>query len=301
MSAPLVTIIVPSFNQGPYLAATLDSILQQRYRPLEVWVIDGGSKDQTVQILRDYAARHPELQWVSEPDRGVADAVNKGLARARGAICGIQSSDDVYVGEAIAEAVETLARHPEAAIAYGEGFPIDVEGRTLAPPWRWAPYSFENFLCGSTFIFQSSSFFRTEAGRAVGGWRPDYFVADLDFWLRILHTNTAVKVDRAWSAYRRHPEQRNTQTRKIFDSYWRMIEESPELRAAPARTRRAADAGRRMFIQHYNPDGSGWKRVYHLSRALLTYPPAWRALRHPHALVPGLGRVLSGLRASTRT
>lgn len=292
---PLVTIIVPSFNQGRYIAATLESILRQAYRPLEVWVIDGGSRDETVDVLREFQARHPELQFISERDAGVADAVNKGLARARGEICGIQSSDDVYLGEAIAEGVAALDRHPEAALAYGEGYPIDEEGRPLAAAWRWQPYSLANFLCGSTFILQSSTFFRTAASRRVGGWRPDYFVADLDFWLRILHDATAVKVDRAWSAYRRHAEQRNKQIRTIFESHWRMSAESPELRRAPLRLRLAAAAGRRMFVQYYNPTGSPWTRLRHLWSALLLYPPAWRALRQPVALFPGLGRAVQAL------
>lgn len=296
MNRPLVTIIVPSYNQGRFLAATLDSILQQDYRPLEVWVIDGASRDNTIEVLEDYQGRHAELHWISEPDAGPADAVNKGLARARGEICGIQSSDDVYVGNAIEEAVAAFSAHPEAAVIYGEGHAIDVEGRPLHEPWPWLPYTYERLLCGSTFILQSSAFFRTAEGRRVGGWRPDYFVADLDFWLRILHDATAVKLDRVWSAYRRHPEQRNTQVRKIFESYWRMIGESPELRRASWRARLAADAGRRMFVQYYNPTGSGWLRVYQMWRALLTYPPAWRAMRHPAALLPGATRLLRALR-----
>lgn len=298
-ACPLVTIIVPSFNQGRFIGATLDSILQQRYRPLEVWVVDGGSKDETVAVLKDYADRYPELRWLSEKDGGVHEAVNKGLARARGEICGIQSSDDIYVGEAIEEAVAVLGQHREASVVYGEGYAIDEHGRQLFEAWRWEPYTFENYLCGSTFILQSSAFFRTAVGREVGGWRRNYFVADLDFWLRILHRHTAFKVDSVWSAYRRHAEQRNNQTAKIFNSYWQMIGESPELRAAPLRQRLAADAGRRMFVQYYNP-GRWWLRVYHLWRGLLTYPPAWRSLREAGALVPGLTRVQRRLRTMVR-
>jgi glycosyltransferase involved in cell wall biosynthesis len=297
---PLVTIIVPSYNQGKFLAATLDSILSQDYRPIEVWVVDGGSKDETVAVLETYGRRHPELHWLSEPDKGPADAVNKGLARAKGEICGIQSSDDVYLPGAVSEAVAALADHPEAAIVYAEGYPIDEQGMQLSPPWHWKPYSYERFLCGSTFILQSSAFFRTEAGRRVGGWRADYFVADVDFWLRILHHRSAVKLDRVWSAYRRHDTQRNTQTREIFESYWRMIAESPELQIAPLRHRRAADAGRRMFAQHYNPAGSRLWRSYQLWRALLSYPPSWFALRNPGLLVPGLATFVNAVRAERR-
>ena len=91
----LLSIVVPSYNQGAYIRETLDSIFAQDYRPIEVLVLDGASKDETVEILRSYDA--PELRWWSERDRGVVDAVNKGLARASGEIIGIQSSDDTYL------------------------------------------------------------------------------------------------------------------------------------------------------------------------------------------------------------
>src|SRR4051812_41118582 len=96
---PLVSVIIPSYNQGRFIRETIDSVLSQDYRPIEVLVFDGASKDETVSVLKSYDA--PELQWWSEPDRGVVDAVNKGLARARGDIVAIQSSDDVYVPGAI--------------------------------------------------------------------------------------------------------------------------------------------------------------------------------------------------------
>src|SRR4029078_10041925 len=92
---PLVSIIVPSFNQGRFIRTTIDSILEQSYRPLEAIVVDGGSNDDTVDVLKSYGDL-PELRWTSEPDTGVADAVNKGFARARGEVIGIQSSDDWY-------------------------------------------------------------------------------------------------------------------------------------------------------------------------------------------------------------
>ena len=95
MAQPLVSVIVPSYNQARFIRETLDSILGQDYRPLEVIVFDGASKDETVDVLGSYGDR-PELRWWSEPDRGVVDAVNKGLAKANGEILAIQSSDDCF-------------------------------------------------------------------------------------------------------------------------------------------------------------------------------------------------------------
>ena len=113
-AAPLLSVIVPSYNQGQYLGATLDSIFAQDYRPLEVLVVDGASSDNSVDLLRDYAGRHPELRWWSEPDSGVVEAVNKGLDRARGEFAAIQSSDDIYHPGALREAVEIDPRKGDA-------------------------------------------------------------------------------------------------------------------------------------------------------------------------------------------
>src|SRR5689334_17841784 len=116
---PLVSIIVPSFNQGKFIKATLDSILEQDYRPIEVLVLDGGSRDETLSVLESYQGV-AELRWKSEPDEGVADAVNKGLRMARGEIVAIQSSDDLYLPGAISAAVKYLLVNDDVALVYGD-------------------------------------------------------------------------------------------------------------------------------------------------------------------------------------
>jgi len=126
-SRRLVSIIVPSFNQGRYIGETLRSCLAQDYRPLEILVLDGGSSDETVAVLRSFDA--PELRWWSEPDRGVVDAVNKGLALTRGEIIGIQSSDDVYLPGAVDAGVEALAATPALGLVYGDIEHFDAESR----------------------------------------------------------------------------------------------------------------------------------------------------------------------------
>src|SRR5947207_2842436 len=111
---PLVSIVVPSFNQGRFIAETLRSCLEQHYRPIEILVQDGGSNDNTISVLRSLKA--PELSWVSEPDDGVVDAVNKGLRRAKGEILSIQSSDDVFVCGAVTAAVDAHSHDPSIGL-----------------------------------------------------------------------------------------------------------------------------------------------------------------------------------------
>lgn len=295
MNRPLVSIIVPSYNQGRFLPATLDSILGQGYRPLEVLVMDGASTDQTVPILRQYAARHPELRWWSAPDGGVADAVNKGLAEARGVYAGIQSSDDVYRAGAIEEAVSELERRPELGIVCGDMDIVDEAGRLLTLSGCRLPFTMARFLSRSTLIHQSSAFFRLALAQSLGGWNAKYFCADTEMWLRMSFRAPVLKVDRVWSAWRTHPGQRDKEAAKMWEAWGRMIEDSEDLRRAPLRLRQAARAGRRLVALGYNP-GSRWFLAAQAWLALLTYPPSYAGIYNKAVLLPGLGRLRNWLR-----
>jgi glycosyltransferase involved in cell wall biosynthesis len=288
--APLVSIIVPSFNQGRFLAQTLDSILAQDYRPLEVLVIDGGSSDDSVDVLRAYARRHPELQWVSEPDKGPADAVNKGLARAHGRYAGIQSSDDLYRPGAVRGAVECLAADPELVLVCADIELIDAHGRVEGHVPAGAPLTLASLLARSCIVHQSSAFFRMDAARAAGGWDGRYFCCDAEFWMRLLFAGgRGLRVPRTWSAWRRHEVQRDKEARKVWDAWRRMLDDSPALRSAPLRLRLAAEAGHSLLTLKYNPTGSKWFRLAHLWRAVLLYPPSLHGIRRKSLLLPGAG------------
>jgi glycosyltransferase involved in cell wall biosynthesis len=286
---PLVSIIVPSYNQGRFIGRTLNSILEQDYRPLEILVIDGASSDETVEVLKTFAHR-PEVRWWSEKDRGVAEAVNKGIARAAGAIAGIQSSDDVYYPGAISLAAREFERDPAVGLVYGESGAIDEQDRLL---WRsyWQPYSLENFLLRITRVPQASAFFRTALARELGGWDDRYFVCDTELWLRMMFRTQVVKLDALMSSARLHGVRRDHQKRKIWDAYWRMIEDSADLKKAPARLRGAARAGAHALVLTHNPYAEPWRVPYHCWRAVLAHPRGHLAVVPRSSLVPGLGRL----------
>ena len=164
---PLVSIIVPSYNQGRFIRRTLESILTQDYRPIEILVIDGASTDETVHVLREFESA-PELDWVSERDSGVVEAVNKGFARARGEIGGIQSSDDFYLPGAISAGVRALRVDPTLAFAYGDVAKVDAEGHEISRS-ALAPFSLESVLTMATWIPQPSTFFRMGLAKELGG------------------------------------------------------------------------------------------------------------------------------------
>ncbi len=281
--APLVSIIIPSYNQGRFIGQTIESVLAQTYRPLEIVVVDGASTDETLDVLRSFAA--PELRFWSEPDSGVADAVNKGLARARGTIAAIQSSDDYYLPGALEPMVRALDAE-DVGLAYGDIAKVDERGRELLQT-RLADFTLARFLAKVTWIPQPSAFFRVSLARALGGWNARYFVADTEFWLRIAFRSRVVKVDRVVAARREHPAQRDKQADAIRESHVRMLAESPDLRAAPWHLRRAARCGARLHELRYGAVGSEWEIARHLWAAVLAYPAVLPSLPSWGALVPG--------------
>lgn len=273
----LLTIIVPSFNQGRFIARTLDSIFSQDYRPLEVVVVDGASTDKTVEVLREYAGKHPELRWLSERDNGPADAVNKGLALARGDIAAIQSSDDIYYPGALSAAMDTFQRNPDCGFVIGHYQGIDLDDRVLytehLPEFSWEAY-FGLALC----IPQSSIFFRMKLAREVGGWNSKYYACDVDYWLRLLLRTRAIRVDRVLSGWRLYPGARthSGQQRKIWEGYWQMIEDNVELTHAEPRIQRMARASCHIVAMHFHPTGNRWAIRWHMLLGLLQHPTWWR-------------------------
>jgi glycosyltransferase involved in cell wall biosynthesis len=237
---PLVSVIIPSWNQGRFLTETLESVFAQDYAPLEVFVFDGASKDETVAVLKRYDGR-PGFWWKSERDRGVVDAVNQGLARATGEYCVILSSDDCFLPGAVSAAVAALRADPALGLVYADAEYIDAASRVTGRT-HVADYSLEGLLSRRTFIMQPSAFFRTRLARDIGGWRPEVsYVADNDLWLRMALAAPFARVPGVWSRYRLHEAQRDTQAERIARE-WRAAVE-PLLPRLPGKLRRAARLG----------------------------------------------------------
>jgi len=207
---PLISVIVPSFNQGRFIRQTLDSILKQDYRPIEVVVVDGASTDHTVEVLHEYDGVS-EVKWISEPDSGVVEAVNKGFARAQGEVAAVQSSDDFYLPGAIRQGVEELRSDRSLGFTSGDIVKIDAEGRTLSQT-RLKEFSIENILAAITWIPQPSTFFRLDLAKSLGGWREEVpYAADTDLWMRMMLKAPAKKIDALFAKRRMHDVQRDKQ------------------------------------------------------------------------------------------
>lgn len=197
---PLVTIVTPCLNSARFLEETILSVLDQDYPRIEYFVLDGGSTDGSLQILRKYEA---SLRWTSAPDRGTADAVNRGFSVGRGEILGFLNADDLYHPAAVSTAVRHLRENPEDAGVYGDAWWIDEQGARIAPyPVRDFNRSLLEREC---FICQPASFVRRAAFENIGGLDPGLQLAfDYDFWLRMTRTHTMRRVDATLADSRMH-------------------------------------------------------------------------------------------------
>ena len=197
-----VSIISPSYNQARFLEATMRSVLEQDYPDVEYIVVDGGSTDGSRELIQKYASRL--AWWVSEPDRGQTDAINKGFGRATGQILAWINSDDTYLPGAISEAVAYLQDHPEVGMVYGDANLIDENDAVLGPfPARQTDYA--RLLQGSVHIPQQASFFRAELWRQVGPLDPSfYFAMDYDLWVRLAKISRLAYTPRLWANFRLH-------------------------------------------------------------------------------------------------
>lgn len=200
---PLVTVVTPSYNQGRFIAATIESVLSQDYPNVEYIVVDGASTDNTADVVSGYAGR---LTFVSEPDRGQAEAINKGLKRARGEYVAWLNSDDVFLPGAISAAVAALRAHPDAGAVYGEGYQIDEAGNMISRFAVTQQFNLWKLLNLSDYILQQTVFFRRSVFDEVG-WLDEnlYYGLDWEILMRIGLRRPLVYVPEYMGAIREYP------------------------------------------------------------------------------------------------
>jgi glycosyltransferase involved in cell wall biosynthesis len=223
---PLVSIVTPSFNQAEYLEETIKSVLTQDYPHIEYIVMDGGSTDGSVDIIKKYAAplsaqpavpilgtfpggaegfRHKVDAWVNEQDKGQTDAINKGFNRAKGDILAWINSDDTYNPKAVGEAVVHLLDNPDVAMVYADCNFIDEQGRVIGK-FASRQTDYKKLRRGYVHIPQQTMFFRAKYWKELGPLDPSfYFAMDYDLWVRIA-ARAPIKYlrGRTWANFRIH-------------------------------------------------------------------------------------------------
>jgi glycosyltransferase involved in cell wall biosynthesis len=207
---PRISIVTPSFNQAAFIEETIRSVLLQGYSDLEYLVIDGGSRDGSVDIIRKYEKWI--THWVSESDHGQADAIQKGLNRVSGRISAYLNSDDIYMQGAIQRVAVRFARRPELDVVYGNLYRIDECGNVLEEH-RNTPFMRWGYLYGGFFLHQPCTFWKTDVVRAVGGFNPEFrFDMDNDLFVRIAMARARFAFERAFLACFRVHESSKTST-----------------------------------------------------------------------------------------
>jgi glycosyltransferase involved in cell wall biosynthesis len=213
---PRISIITPSLNQVSFIEQTISSVIKQGYPNLEYIVIDGGSTDGSVEIIRKF--QNNIAYWVSEKDGGQAHAINKGLQRATGDIVAYLNSDDYYLEGALARVAEHYSCHPEVDLFHGRCRIVDERGTSIGvrsgsiTRYEEILDLWEVWWNGRNFV-QPEVFWTKRMIAKVGLLREDLFWAlDYDYWLRVLHARGAVGfVDHELAAFRLHAQQKSTQ------------------------------------------------------------------------------------------
>jgi glycosyltransferase involved in cell wall biosynthesis len=211
--SPLVSVITPSLNSAQFLEATIQSVLAQDYPGIEYLVIDGGSTDGTLDILRSHADR---LTYVSGRDDGAADAINKGFAKSQGEILAWLGADDTYLPGAVSKVVQAFAAHPDAAVVYGEGYWIGPRGEVLGR-YPTAPYDPKMFTRECS-VCQPACFIRRDAMETVGMLNLELRASfDYDLWIRLAKQYQFVHLLEYLANSRMHPGNKTLgQRRTVF-------------------------------------------------------------------------------------
>lgn len=282
---PLVSIITPSYNQANFLKFTIQSVIQQGYPELEYLIVDGGSKDNSVQIIKNYSNRLS--WWVSESDSGQAEAINKGFRRATGEIIAWLNSDDLYLPGAIHQAVTALENDSQLGLVFGNAVSIDAKGGLLNP-LSFGDWGL-NELLRFRIICQPAVFMRRSVLEEAGYLDLNYhYMLDHHLWLRIARLAPIKHIHCLMAAARQHPSAKNVSQAPGFGKEALLLldwmKNNPEFAPLITRDQRRVEGGAYRLNARYLLDGNQPGPALHSYwKAFYRYPGY--TLRHGHRIL----------------
>lgn len=238
MSSPLrISIITPSYNQAPFIERTILSVLDQDYENVEYIVIDGGSTDGTIEILKKYSDR---ITWKSEKDNGQTEAINKGLRMTTGDIVAYLNSDDTYEPGALAAIADYFRNNPDMKWAYGKCRIIDADDREIRKPITLyknlllRKYSYAKLL-SENFVSQPATFWKREIHVQEGFFdETEHFCMDYEFWLRIGKKHPAGVINDYLANFRYYADSKSgSVNKKQFQDELRIAKKYSQGKALP--------------------------------------------------------------------
>jgi len=300
---PLISIVTPSYNQAKYIEQTIRSVLEQDYPRVEYLVVDGKSTDDSVEIIKNYASRGgvtPPLPsnnrqhtltgtravglqsrgidwWVSEKDSGQGEAINKGLARAKGEIIAWLNSDDYYLLDTLTSVARVFEENPDVVMVYGDMLAVDANGQTINT-LKYKQLSLQDLLCFQ-IIGQPSVFFRREVFEKIGGLDTTFhFLLDHHLWIRIAQHGKILHVPQIWSAARYHAEAKNRAKAAEFgQEAFRILawakSQAGLVEAVSGVERRARASANRVDARYLLDGGRPASALAAWMRALFIHPP----------------------------
>jgi glycosyltransferase involved in cell wall biosynthesis len=210
VSDPLLSIITPSYNQGKFIEDALVSVMRQKFDNIEHIVVDGGSEDDTITLLKDYESKY-NLQWISEPDGGQSEAINKGIEMAQGEFIGWINADDYYLPGAFKAFQHGLDSNPNADIIYGDLIFVNKNGEEIKKKYHTRPSRFVHKYW-QNYTANHCTFIRQSVFKEVGGVREDLkYVMDIELFWRLLSEDIEfLHKPKLMAAHRYHDDAKTT-------------------------------------------------------------------------------------------